>query len=58
MITVFSMEDGSAELENVDILAPRDEAGYAQPVPSLQLLTVAESEMTRARVPHRLAACD
>ncbi|MFC7421152.1 hypothetical protein ACFQNF_14920 [Iodobacter arcticus] len=50
MMTVFNMEDGSAELENVDILVIKDE--FIHPLPSLQLLTVAESENV-SRQPRR-----
>ncbi|WP_156455161.1 hypothetical protein [Janthinobacterium sp. B9-8] len=52
MMTVFNMEDGSVELENVDILAIKDE--FFHPLPSLQLLTVAESESVSRQPRHHL----
>ncbi|WP_188053482.1 hypothetical protein [Iodobacter fluviatilis] len=55
MITVFKMEDGSAELETVDILATRDEFLRPFNLPSLQLLSVAESECARVSVTRHLA---
>ncbi len=53
MMTVFNMDDGSTELENVDILATREDILRPFEVPSLQLLSVAESETTRLQVRHR-----
>jgi hypothetical protein len=53
MMTVFNMDDGSAELENVDILATREDILRSFEVPSLQLLCVAESETSRLQEHHR-----
>jgi hypothetical protein len=54
MMTVFNMDDGSTELENVDILANREDILRPFEVPSLQLLSVAESEIaSRLQVHHR-----
>ncbi|WP_293932674.1 hypothetical protein [Iodobacter sp.] len=55
MITVFKMEDGSVELETVDILATRDEFLRPFDLPSLQLLSVTESECARAAATRHLA---
>ncbi|MEJ2792219.1 hypothetical protein WAE56_02265 [Iodobacter sp. LRB] len=53
MMTVFNMEDGSTELDKVDILTGEDDV-FHYPLPRLQLLTVAESEfVSRSAGPHR-----
>ncbi|MCX7208494.1 MAG: hypothetical protein NT086_21420 [Proteobacteria bacterium] len=57
MMTVFNMDDGSTELENVDILATREDILRPFEMPSLQLLSVAESEIaSRLQVHHRHSA--
>ena len=50
MMTVFSMEDGSFEVERVDILTAQEESLRPLALPALQLLSVAESESIKRPV--------